>query len=260
MLNAVSRCGQSILEGMAHIGEATLLIFNTVFRKPKLRRLLPMIIHETHILGVLSLVIMIVSALFIGMVVGLQGFHTLEKFAATAELGQVIALTITRELGPVMAALLFTGRSCSALTAEIGLMKSTEQIDCMEIMGVDPVWRIIAPRFWAGIISLPMLTVIFDIVAIIGGYWVGVIWLGVDPGLFWNNMSDSVNFKLDVVSGIIKSIVFAFLVVWIAVYQGLSARPTPMGVSLATTRTVVYGSVLVLSFDFILTAFMIGDW
>lgn len=260
MLAGIVSLGRRTVFSLLHIGDAALLIFRTVFRRPKLHRLLPMVIHEIYILGVLSLVIMIVSALFIGMVVGLQGFHTLEKFASTAQLGQVIALTITRELGPVMAALLFTGRSCSALTAEIGLMKSTEQIDCMQIMGVDPIWRIISPRFWAGLISLPLLTIIFDVTAIIGGYWVGVLWLGVDPGLFWNNMADAVNFRLDVVSGLIKSVVFGFLVVWVAVHQGLSAKPTPLGVSLATTRTVVYGSVLVLSFDFILTAFMIGDW
>lgn len=252
--------GAATMETIGAIGKAAALLTNTVFRKPRLKRLLPMVIHEMYILGVLSLIIMSVSAVFIGMVVGLQGYHTLAKFSSTAQLGQVLALTITRELGPVMAALLFTGRSCSALTAEIGLMKSTEQLDSMEIMGVDPTWRIIAPRFWAGLISLPLLTILFDAIAIIGGYWVGVKWLGVDSGLFWNNMSSAVNFRIDVVSGLYKSIVFAFLVVWVAVYQGLSAKPTAAGVSMATTKTVVYGSVLVLSFDFLLTAFMIGDW
>ncbi len=201
-----------------------------------------------------------VSGIFIGMVIGLQGYNTLNKFGATVQLGQLLALSITRELGPVMTALLFAGRAGSAVTAEIGLMKATEQLSSMEMMGVDPLWRVIAPRFWGGFISMPLLDVIFSIVAIWGGYWVGVEWLGIDGGSFWSNMQASVDFHLDLMSGIIKSLVFGAVVTWISVYQGMAAIPTAAGVSRATTRTVVYSSLAVLGLDFILTAMMIGGW
>ena len=194
------------------------------------------------------------------MVVGLQGYNTLDKFGATAQLGQLLALSITRELGPVVTALLFAGRAGSALTAEIGLMKATEQLSSMDMMGVDPLWRIIYPRFFAGLISLPILSLIFSAVAIYGGYFVGVSWLGIDSGSFWSNMSASVDFKLDVVSGIIKSIVFGFVTTWVSVYQGFDCIPTSEGISRATTKTVVYSSLLILGLDFILTAMMIGGW
>ena len=194
------------------------------------------------------------------MVVGLQGYNTLEKFGASSQLGQLLALSIARELGPVISALLFAGRAGSALTAEIGLMKATEQLASMDMMGVDPLGRIIYPRFLAGVISLPLLSLIFSAVAVYGGYFIGVQWLGVDAGSFWSNMQASVNFHIDVLSGIIKSIVFAFVVIWIAVFQGFTCIPTAEGISQATTRTVVYSSLAVLGFDFLLTAMMIGGW
>ena len=194
------------------------------------------------------------------MVVGLQGYNTLEKFGASSELGQLLALSIVRELGPVISALLFAGRAGSALTAEIGLMKATEQLASMDMMGVDPLGRIIYPRFLAGIISLPLLSLIFSAVAVYGGYFIGVKWLGVDGGSFWSNMQAAVNFQNDVLSGIIKSVVFAFVVIWIAVFQGFTCIPTAEGISQATTRTVVYASLAVLGFDFLLTAMMIGAW
>ena len=194
------------------------------------------------------------------MVMGLQGFNILQKFGAVAQLGQLVALSVARELGPVISALLFAGRACSALTAEIGLMQSTEQISSMEMMAVDPLWRIIAPRFWAGIISMPILAMIFSAVAIFGGYIVGVEWLGVDGGQFWSNMQASVDFRLDIVNGIIKSVVFGFVCTWIAVYQGYYATKTAEGIGRATTKTVVYSSLAVLGLDFALTAMMLGGW
>ena len=194
------------------------------------------------------------------MVVGLQGYNTLDKFSAAQQLGQLVALSVTRELGPVVTALLVAGRAGSALTAEIGLMKATEQLASMEMMGVDPLWRVISPRFWAGFISMPMLTAIFSAVAIYGGFLVGVKWLGLDDGAFWSNMQSSVDFHNDVLNGLIKSVVFGFVVTWIAVFQGYDAVPTAEGISRATTRTVVYSSLAILGLDFVLTATMLGGW
>ncbi|HRE30814.1 MAG TPA: lipid asymmetry maintenance ABC transporter permease subunit MlaE, partial [Candidatus Berkiella sp.] len=198
------------------------------------------------------------SGLFIGMVLGLQGYTILVKFGADQALGQLIALSMVRELGPVVGALLFAGRAGSAITAEIGLMKVTEQLSSMEMLGVDPLRRVIAPRFWAGQISLPLLTLIFTAVAIYGGYMVGVQWLGVDEGSFWANMRSAVDFREDIVNGIIKSVVFGTLVTWIAVYQGYTCPPTAEGIGKATTRTVVFSSLATLGMDFILTAIMFG--
>jgi len=260
MLNYIQQLGQKTLRFLRQMGSAAIFLFKTIFRYPRFFRLFPLVTEQVYFIGVLSLLIIVVSGAFIGMVIGLQGYNTLNKFGATAELGQLLALSITRELGPVMTALLFAGRAGSALTAEIGLMKATEQLSSMEMMGVDPLWRIIAPRFWGGILSMPILNVIFSMVAVFGGYCVGVEWLGVDGGSFWSNMQASVDFKLDLMSGIIKSIVFGVVVTWISVYQGFDAIPTAAGVSRATTRTVVYSSLAVLGLDFILTTMMIGGW
>ncbi len=260
MLNIIQKVGKSSIGCISEIGASGVFLAKTLFRNPRIIKLFPLLVEQLYFIGVLSLVIIVVSGIFIGMVIGLQGYNILNKFGATVELGQLLALTITRELGPVMTALLFAGRAGSALTAEIGLMKATEQLSSMEMMGVDPLWRVIAPRFWGGVISMPLLNVIFSIVAVWGGYWVGVEWLGVDNGSFWSNMQSSVDFHLDVMSGIIKSIVFGVVVTWIAVYQGISAVPTAAGVSRATTRTVVYSSLAVLGLDFVLTAMMINGW
>jgi phospholipid/cholesterol/gamma-HCH transport system permease protein len=219
-----------------------------------------LITYEIYQVGVLSLVIILLSAMFIGMVLALQGYHTLHKFGAETEVGQLLALSVTRELGPVVTALLFAGRAGSALTAEIGLMQATNQLSCMKMMAVDPLWRVISPRFWAGFISLPLLTILFNLIAIYGGHWVAVDWLGVSNGTFWNNMQSSVDFRIDVVNGIIKSVVFAVIITWIAVYQGYYTEPNAAGIGRATTRTVVYSSLMVLALDFILTSMMIGGW
>lgn len=260
MITPITNLGRSAVHACQSIGYAGIIFMRTIFRKPDFRHSFPLLIKQLYNEGVLSLIIIIISALFIGMVVALQGYNTLQKFGTSQALGQLLALSITRELGPVVAALLFAGRAGSALTAEIGLMKATEQLSSMEMMAVDPLHRVIAPRFWAGLISLPTLTTIFSAVAIYGGYLVGVKWLGVDDGAFWSNMNANVNFRIDVVNGIIKSAVFGVIVTWIAVFQGYNCTPTSEGISVATTRSVVYASLAVLGLDFVLTALMLGGW
>jgi phospholipid/cholesterol/gamma-HCH transport system permease protein len=260
MLEFMVRLGNRSVRVLHDLGSSGLFLLLILFRKPNFSRLLPLLRYQIHFVGVLSCLIIVVSALFIGMVVGLQGYNTLQKFGAASQLGQLLALSISRELGPVISALLFAGRAGSALTAEIGLMKTTEQLSSMDMMGVDPLGRIIYPRFMAGLIALPVLSLIFSAVAIYGGYFIGVHWLGVDSGSFWSNMQAAVNFRIDVLSGMIKSIVFAFVATWIAVFQGFECIPTAEGISQATTKTVVYSSLAVLGLDFLLTAMMIGDW
>ena len=260
MLELITKLGHSGLDSLQSLGRSGRFLVQVLTRKPDLPRLLPSLLQQLYFVGVLSCLIIIVSGLFIGMVVGLQGYNTLDKFGASSQLGQLLALSVARELGPVISALLFAGRAGSALTAEIGLMKSTEQLASMDMMGVDPLGRIIYPRFLAGIISLPVLSLIFSAVAVYGGYFIGVKWLGVDAGSFWSNMQAGVNFRIDILSGIIKSVVFAFVVIWTAVFQGFTCVPTAEGISQATTRTVVYSSLAVLGFDFLLTAMMIGGW
>jgi phospholipid/cholesterol/gamma-HCH transport system permease protein len=208
---------------------------------------------------VLTLPIILVSGLFVGMVMGLQGYNTLVDFGAEDSLGVMVALALVRELGPVVAALLFAGRAGSALTAEIGLMKATEQLSGMEMMAVDPVQRVVTPRFLASFITMPLLAAIFSAIGIYGGYLVGVELLGVDDGAFWAQMQDKVDLRGDVYNGIIKSVVFGFVAGWIALYEGYDAVPTAAGVSRATTRTVVHTSLVVLGLDFVLTALMFGD-
>jgi len=260
MLEQIMRLGHGGLNTLQNIGYSGLFLVRVLFRKPNIRRLWPILCSQLYYIGVLSTLIIVVAALFIGMVVGLQGFNTLEKFGASSQLGQLLALSIVRELGPVISALLFAGRAGSALTAEIGLMKATEQLESMDMMGVDPLGRVVYPRFIAGFIALPTLSLMFSAVAIYGGYFIGVHWLGLDAGSFWSNMQASVNFRADVLSGVIKSIFFAFVVVWVAVFQGFACVPTAEGISQATTRTVVLSSLAVLGLDFILTAMMIGGW
>ena len=260
MRDVITHFGHRAINTIQLLGSSGQFLVRVLFRKPDIARLWPALIAQLHFVGVLSCLIIVVSALFIGMVVGLQGYNTLEKFGASSQLGQLLALSICRELGPVISALLFAGRAGSALTAEIGLMKTTEQLASMDMMGVDPLGRIIYPRFIAGMIALPMLSLIFAVVAIFGGYFIGVQWLGIDAGSFWSNMQAAVDFRIDVLSGIIKSVVFAFVVIWIALFQGFMCVPTAEGISQATTRTVVYSSLAVLGFDFLLTAMMIGGW
>lgn len=260
MVEGLIVLGRNVITLCCNIGYSGIFLWRTIMRWPRPFKSFPLLVDALYQVGVFSLLIIVISALFIGMVVGLQGYNTLVKFASTSSLGQLLALSITRELGPVITALLFAGRAGSALTAEIGLMKATEQLSSMDMMGVDPLWRVISPRFWAGVIAMPLLGIIFCVVAIYGGYLVGVQWLGVDNGTFWNNMQGAVNFRLDIVSGIIKSLVFGIVITWIAVFQGFDTVPTAEGIGRATTRTVVYASLWVLGLDFVLTALMIGGW
>lgn len=215
-----------------------------------------LVTDQVHFIGNYSLVIIAVSGLFVGFVLGLQGYYTLNKYGSEQALGLLVALSLTRELGPVVTALLFAGRAGTSLTAEIGLMKAGEQLSAMEMMAVDPLQRVLAPRFWAGVIAMPALAAIFSAVGVLGGYIVGVKLIGVDEGAFWSQMQGGVDFWTDIVNGVIKSVIFGIAVTFIAVFQGYEAQPTPEGVSRATTRTVVIGSLAVLGLDFLLTALM----
>jgi phospholipid/cholesterol/gamma-HCH transport system permease protein len=220
-------------------------------------RRLSLTVREIYFAGVMSLVIIMVSGLFVGMVLGLQGFETLQKYGAEETMGVLVALSLVRELGPVVTALLFASRAGSAITAEIGLMKATEQLKAMDMMAIDPVARVVAPRFWAGVISMPILAALFSAMGIFGGYIVAVALVGIDPGVFWANMQSAVDFRYDILNGIIKSIAFGIAVSIIATFEGFDADPTAEGVSRATTRTVVTSALTVLAIDLILTAFMI---
>mgnify|MGYP000515882605 CR=1 FL=1 len=257
MIDLIADLGSGLLGKLVRIGQALLMLLQATIVRPKASSF-SRLIQQLYVVGVQSLIIILVSALFIGMVLGLQGYTLLAAYGTEQAVGQMVALTLVRELSPVVAALLFAGRAGSALTAEIGLMKATEQLASLEMFGVDPLHRIVAPRFWAGIISLPLLVAIFSLVGIYGGHLVAVDWLGVYSGSYWGNMQQAVDFNGDVLNGMVKALVFAFLISWTAVYQGYTCVPTSQGISAATTRTVVYSSLAILGFDFILTALMFG--
>lgn len=257
-MNAIALLGRRVIDRVRGIGVATLMLLQILFSMPT-RIGIKLFVYQMYRVGVMSLLIIVVSGLFIGAVLGLQMYSILVTFGSEAMLGTAVALTLLRELAPVVAALLFAGRAGSALTAEIGLMKATEQLSSMEMIGVDPLKRVISPRLWAGIFSLPMLSVIFAAVGIMGGKMVGVDFLGADEGSYWSGMENSVQFYKDVLNGtVIKSFVFALICTWIAVYQGYACEPTSEGIATSTTRTVVYSSLCVLGFDFVLTAVMFG--
>jgi len=257
-MNWFINLGANTLNWLQMFGRATLMLFGAIIAKPQPLKLIPLTIKQIYVVGVQSLLIVVVSGLFIGMVMALQGYTILVSYGAEGSLGPMVALSLLRELGPVVTALLFAGRAGSALTAEIGLMKATEQLSSLEMMAVDPLRRIIAPRLWAGIISMPMLALIFSAVGILGGHLVGVDWLGVDSGSYWSIMQSTVDWNKDVVNGIIKSMVFAFVITWIATFKGYDSIPTSEGISKATTETVVFSSLAVLGLDFIMTALMFG--
>ena len=255
-MDVVAKLGRSSLNYFRGMGAALIMLMQALVGKPQPRKSFPLFIHQMYVVGVQSMLIILISGLFIGMVLGLQGYTILVDFGAEQALGPMVALSLLRELGPVVTALLFAGRAGSALTAEIGLMRATEQLSSLEMMAVDPLRRVVAPRFWAGLVSMPMLALMFTAIGIMGGYWVGVQWLGVDDGAFWSVMQSSVEWRGDVLNGVVKSLVFAFVVTWIALYKGYTAEPTSAGISKATTATVVTGSLAVLGFDFVLTAIM----
>ena len=249
--------GAFTLNALQRLGLSAMMFYRTLFTKPH-PKLVGLFTQQMYYLGILSLPIIVTAGLFIGMVLSLQGYYVLVDYAAEQSLGSMVALSLLRELGPVVAALLFAGRAGSALTAEIGLMQSTEQIASMEMMAVSPLKRVIAPRLLAGIITLPLLTLIFNVVAIWGGYLIGVSWMGIDGGTFWSVMEGSVDFGPDVVNGMIKSIIFGVMVTWVALFNGYHAVPNAQGISKATTKTVVVASLLVLAMDFLLTVIMFG--
>ena len=248
--------GFAVRSKLGDIGSAARLFVQLVGPGAKSLRRFGLVRDQIHFLGNYSLAITAVSGLFVGFVLGLQGYYTLQRYGSSEALGLLVALSLVRELGPVVAALLFAGRAGTSLTAEIGLMKAGEQLSAMEMMAVDPIRRILAPRFWAGVITMPLLAAVFSAVGVVGGYVVGVVMLGVDPGAFWGQMQNGVDVWRDVGNGVVKSIVFGFTVTFVALLQGFAAQPTPEGVSRATTRTVVVASLAVLGLDFLLTAMM----
>ncbi len=258
-MNPVRQLGRWALARIARLGRASLFLYQILMRVWRLAPRLGLLIQQIYAVGVLTLLIILVSGLFVGMVLGLQGYNTLVDFGAESALGLLVAKSLTRELGPVIAALLFAGRAGSALTAEIGLMKATEQLAGIEMMAVDPLTRIVAPRFVAGIIALPLLAALFTAVGVLGGHLVGVGLLAVDDGVFWSQMQSGMDFYDDVLNGVIKSVVFGLVVSWIAVFEGYDCVPTSEGVSRATTRTVVNASLAILGLDFILTSLMFGE-
>jgi phospholipid/cholesterol/gamma-HCH transport system permease protein len=250
--------GRNVTDRIWCFGAGARLFFYVLIYSGESFRRLHLTIREVYATGVLSLLIILVSAFFVGMVLALQGYNTLQKYGSSEAIGVLVALSLVRELGPVVTALLFAGRAGTAITAEIGLMKATEQLSAMEMMAVNPVARVIAPRFWAGVFSMPILAALFSMIGVLGGYLVAVPLIGVDSGAFWSQMQANVDFRADIVNGVIKSVVFGVACTMIALFEGYDAPPTAEGVSRATTRTVVNSSLAVLGLDFILTSFMLG--
>lgn len=259
MLLIFENIGKSTRLSFAKLGRASFFLTHTIagcvdiFLRPNL------LVKQLYSVGVLSFLLICISGLFVGMVLSLQGYYILSDFGASESLGVMVAASLVRELGPVVSAILFAGRAGSALTAEIGLMKATEQLSGMEMMAIDPIKRIIAPRFLAGLLSAPLLAALFSAIGVMGGHLVGVSLLGVDDGAFWSQMQASIDFQNDIINGVIKSFVFGIVVTWIALFEGYDTVPTSEGVSRATTRTVVNSAFSILALDFILTALMYGD-
>jgi phospholipid/cholesterol/gamma-HCH transport system permease protein len=252
----ISNLGFSVRSQLDSLGHAMRLLMRLLAISAVTLKRFGLVRDQIFFLGNYSLAIISVSGLFVGFVLGLQGYYTLQRYGSSSALGLLVALSLVRELGPVITALLFAGRAGTALTAEIGLMKAGEQLSAMEMMAVDPVQRVLGPRFWGGLIAMPLLAAVFSAVGILGGWLVGVVMIGIDPGSFWSQMQSGVDVWRDVGNGILKSMVFGLTVTFVALYQGFEAQPTPEGVSRATTRTVVVSSLSVLALDFLLTALM----
>jgi phospholipid/cholesterol/gamma-HCH transport system permease protein len=250
------KLGSMTIDGVWRLGFAARFFLAVLRYSGQSFRRLPLTVREIYFSGVLSLLIIVVSGLFVGLVLGLQGYDILQRFGSSDALGVMVSLSLLRELGPVVAALLFASRAGSAVTAEIGLMKTTEQLQAMDMMAVNPLARIVAPRFWGGVISMPLLAAMFSAMGIFGGWLIGVVAIGVDDGAFWSQMRAAVDFRYDVLNGVIKSFVFGVAVSWIAVFEGYDCQPTAEGVSRAITRTVVYSALAILALDFVLTSFM----
>lgn len=256
LLSPLRRLGHAAVDRVWRLGFAARFFWAVLLNSGASFQRLHLTLREIFFSGVLSLSIITVSGLFVGLVLGLQGYETLQRYGSTEALGILVALSLTRELGPVVAALLFASRAGSSITAEIGLMKATEQIAAMEMMAVDPIARVVAPKFWGAVISMPLLAALFSAMGVFGGYLVGVVLIGVDDGAFWSQMQSAVDFREDILNGVLKSLVFGVAVTVVALFEGYDAPPTAEGVSRATTRTVVTSSLAILALDFVLTAFM----
>lgn len=254
-MNAVRR-PSLIAAGLAQVGACGIFLLRILRALPRSLRYLRETVRQVFFVGAMSLTIIMICGLFVGMVLGLQLYHTLSIFGGTAALGTVVALSLYRELGPVVTALLFAGRAGTSITAEIGLMRATDQLDAMEMMAVDPMSYVVAPRFLAGVIAMPLLACVFNALGIFGAFLVGVNWLGLDNGTFWSNMTASVDVWTDVMNGVWKSAVFGAVCTLIATFQGYTTPPTSEGVAYATTRTVVFSSIATLAIDFVMTAFL----
>ncbi|MCH7343305.1 lipid asymmetry maintenance ABC transporter permease subunit MlaE [Pelomonas sp. CA6] len=256
-LNHASRAlGRSLRLKLADWGASARLLLRLILLLPAALGRFVLVREQLFFVGNRSLSIIGVSGLFVGFVLALQGYYTLQRYGSAEAVGLLVALSLVRELGPVVSALLFAGRAGTSLTAEIGLMKAGEQLSAMEIMAVDPVRRVLAPRFWAGVIAMPLLAAVFSAVGILGGWLVAVPLIGIDGGAFWSQMQGGVEAFADVGNGVVKSLVFGVTVSFVALLQGYACRPTPEGVAQATTRTVVMSSLAVLALDFVLTAMM----
>ncbi|MCB1915576.1 MAG: lipid asymmetry maintenance ABC transporter permease subunit MlaE [Rhodocyclaceae bacterium] len=254
--SVLRRIGGGVVDGIWRLGFVARFLGLLLLLSGQSFRRIHLTIREIYFSGVLSLLIILVSGLFVGLVLGLQGYETLQRYGSSEALGVLVALSLTRELGPVVAALLFASRAGSAVTAEIGLMKTTEQLKAMDMMAVNPIARVVAPRFWGGVISMPLLAALFSAMGIFGGWLIGVAFIGVDDGAFWSQMQSAVDFRFDIMNGVIKSVVFGIAVSLIAVFEGFDCTPTAEGVSRAITRTVVSSALAILALDFVLTSFM----
>ncbi|MDD2990587.1 MAG: lipid asymmetry maintenance ABC transporter permease subunit MlaE [Zoogloea sp.] len=256
MVGAIRRLGTLFINGVWQLGFITRFFWLILVYSGQSFTRLHLTLRELYFSGVMSLLIILVSGLFVGLVLGLQGYETLQRYGASDSLGTLVALSLVRELGPVVAGLLFASRAGSAVTAEIGLMKVTEQLKAMDMMAVSPIARVVAPRFWGGVISMPLLAALFSAMGVFGGWLIGVVAIGVDDGAFWSQMQSAVDFRYDVLNGVIKSCVFGVAVALIAVFEGYDCVPTAEGVSRAITRTVVSSALAILALDFVMTSFM----
>ena len=255
-MSAVRKPYSPFVDGIAQVGACGMFLLHIIAALPRSLRYVREAVRQVWFVGAMSLVIIVTCGLFVGLVLGLQLYYVLSIFGGTAALGTVVSLSLYRELGPVVTALLFAGRAGTSITAEIGLMRATDQIDAMEMMAVDPLAFVVAPRFIAGVIAMPVLACVFNALGILGAYLVGVVWLGVDSGTFWSNMTSSVDVWKDVINGVWKSVAFGAVCTLIATFQGYTTAPTSEGVAYATTRTVVFSSIVVLALDFVMTAFL----
>ncbi len=251
-----SGIGRALRLELVEVGASARLFWQLLASSPRSLLRFGLIRDQVFFLGNRSLSIISVSGLFVGFVLALQGYYTLQRYGSAEAVGLLVALSLVRELGPVVTALLFAGRAGTSLTAEIGLMKAGEQLTAMEMMAVDPLTRVLSPRFLGGVIAMPLLAAVFSAVGILGGWLVSVVLIGIDAGAFWSQMQGGVEVWADVGNGVIKSFVFGVIVTFVALLQGYTCKPTPDGVAQATTRTVVMSSLAVLAFDFLLTAMM----